>query len=126
MKALEQLLRQVDWSALDILVIDMPPGTGDTQLTITQQIPLSDSRYGSKYEFLLLPKCNHQEYIFGKDGGRTDCQNPGSRYSRRYAPSFDVVSTSDSGKPITVSQPDSIHAQNIERWPAPSLKNFAL
>jgi ATP-binding protein involved in chromosome partitioning len=41
MKALEQLTRQVDWSGLDILVLDMPPGTGDTQLTITQQIPLS-------------------------------------------------------------------------------------
>lgn len=41
MKALEQLMRHVDWSGLDILLIDMPPGTGDTQLTITQQIPLS-------------------------------------------------------------------------------------
>ena len=41
MKALEQLIRKVKWDALDYLVIDMPPGTGDTQLTITQQIPLS-------------------------------------------------------------------------------------
>ena len=44
MKALEQLIRQVDWRGLDILVIDMPPGTGDTQLTITQQLPLAGKR----------------------------------------------------------------------------------
>ena len=41
MKALEQLLRQVEWSGLDVLVIDMPPGTGDTQLTISQQVPVT-------------------------------------------------------------------------------------
>ena len=41
MSAIQKLLRQVDWGELDILVIDMPPGTGDTQLTITQQIPIS-------------------------------------------------------------------------------------
>jgi ATP-binding protein involved in chromosome partitioning len=43
MKALQQLLHQVDWDGLDLLVIDMPPGTGDTQLTITQQIELDGS-----------------------------------------------------------------------------------
>lgn len=57
MKALEQLLRQVDWSGLDVLVIDMPPGTGDTQLTITQQVPLTGEIEWAKFYEVTLDHC---------------------------------------------------------------------
>eukprot|EP00842_Homolaphlyctis_polyrhiza_P004536 jgi/Hompol1/5083/HPOL_004162-RA len=140
MKALEQLLRQVDWSGLDVLVIDMPPGTGDTQLTITQQIPLSgaiivstpqdvallDARKGTNMfktvgtpilgmvqnmSFYCCPKCNHQEHIFGKDGVNQTAKEMGIDILADVPLHSDVVSTSDSGKPITISQPTSIHAK---------------
>ncbi|KAH6590150.1 hypothetical protein BASA50_009563 [Batrachochytrium salamandrivorans] len=155
MKALEQLLRQVDWSALDILVIDMPPGTGDTQLTITQQIPLSgaiivstpqdvallDAIKGANMfkivetpilgmvqnmSFYCCPKCNHQEYIFGKDGVVQTAKTLGLDILADMPLHSDVVSTSDSGKPITVSQPDSIHAQKYREMARTVIKKLCL
>ena len=62
MKALQQLLHQVDWGHLDLLVIDMPPGTGDVQLTITQQIELNGNYYSLKIE-----KERKRMNVFGKD-----------------------------------------------------------
>ncbi|KAJ8330890.1 hypothetical protein O5D80_000909 [Batrachochytrium dendrobatidis] len=140
MKALEQLLRQIDWSNLDILVIDMPPGTGDTQLTITQQVPLSgaiivstpqdvallDAKKGANMfkivntpilgmvqnmSFFCCPKCNHQEYIFGKDGVVETARAMELDILADMPLHSDIVTTSDSGKPITISQPSSVHAQ---------------
>ena len=66
MKALEQLTRQVDWSGLDVLVIDMPPGTGDTQLTITQQIPLSGAVIVSTPQDVALLDAKKGVYMFQK------------------------------------------------------------
>jgi len=99
MSAIEKLLRQVAWGELDILVIDMPPGTGDTQLSISQHIPISgavivttpqdiallDARRGAEMfrkvdvpvlgliqnmSHYVCPKCQHKAYIFGQDGAR--------------------------------------------------------
>ena len=66
MKALEQLTRQVDWSGLDVLLIDMPPGTGDTQLTITQQIPLSGAIIVSTPQDVALLDAKKGIYMFQK------------------------------------------------------------
>jgi ATP-binding protein involved in chromosome partitioning len=66
MKALEQLVRQVEWSPLDVLVIDMPPGTGDTQLTITQQLPLSGAIIVSTPQDIALQDAKKGVYMFEK------------------------------------------------------------
>ncbi len=66
MKALEQLTRQVDWSGLDVLVIDMPPGTGDTQLTLTQTIPLSGAVIISTPQDVALLDAKKGVYMFQK------------------------------------------------------------
>jgi Mrp family chromosome partitioning ATPase len=63
MKALQQLLHEVDWGGLDVLVLDLPPGTGDTQLTITQQIVLDGSMFISIGDReLRICRCNHRLY----------------------------------------------------------------
>ncbi|KAJ3055226.1 hypothetical protein HK097_011109 [Rhizophlyctis rosea] len=139
MKALEQLLRQVDWSGLDVLVIDMPPGTGDTQLTITQQVPLTgaiivstpqdvalaDAKKGANMftkvnvpvlgmvqnmSFFCCPNCNHTTHIFGKDGATATAKQMGLDILGDVPLHPDVCSTSDAGKPIVISEPDSMHA----------------
>lgn len=66
MKALEQLTRQVDWSGLDVLVIDMPPGTGDTQLTLTQTIPLSGAVIISTPQDVALLDAKKGVFMFQK------------------------------------------------------------
>jgi len=66
MKALEQLMRQVHWGSLDVLVIDMPPGTGDTQLTITQQIPLAGAVIVSTPQEVALGAVRKGVNMFGK------------------------------------------------------------
>uniref|UniRef100_A0A8B9RFK9 Iron-sulfur cluster transfer protein NUBPL n=2 Tax=Astyanax mexicanus TaxID=7994 RepID=A0A8B9RFK9_ASTMX len=99
MSAIEKLLRQVDWGLLDYLIVDMPPGTGDVQLSITQNIPIAgavivstpqdiallDARRGAEMfrkvnvpvlglvqnmSVFQCPQCNHQTHIFGSDGAR--------------------------------------------------------
>ncbi|KAH6576613.1 hypothetical protein BASA62_001307 [Batrachochytrium salamandrivorans] len=138
-----------------VLVIDMPPGTGDTQLTITHQIPLSgaiivstpqdvallDAIKGANMfkivetpilgmvqnmSFYCCPKCNHQEYIFGKDGVVQTAKTLGLDILADMPLHSDVVSTSDSGKPITVSQPDSIHAQKYREMARTVIKKLCL
>ncbi|KAJ3150611.1 hypothetical protein HDU89_003019 [Geranomyces variabilis] len=66
MKALEQLLREVDWAGLDVLVIDMPPGTGDTQLTITQQVPVDGAIIVSTPQDISLADAKKGAAMFGK------------------------------------------------------------
>lgn len=136
MKALQQLLFEVEWSNLDYLVIDMPPGTGDTQLTISQQIKvdgaiivstpqdiaLIDAVKGiSMFEkvnipilglvqnmsFFLCPNCNHESHIFGNEGAVKKAEEMNIDVLGSIPLNELVCEQSDSGKPVVISHPDS-------------------
>nr|XP_056706822.1 iron-sulfur protein NUBPL isoform X2 [Euleptes europaea] len=136
MSAIEKLLRQVDWQQLDYLVIDMPPGTGDVQLSISQNIPIAgavivstpqdiallDARKGAEMfrkvnvpvlglvqnmSVFQCPKCNHETHIFGTDGVRNLADDLGLDVLGDIPLHLNIRETSDSGKPIVVSQPES-------------------
>ncbi|MFX1680832.1 iron-sulfur cluster carrier protein ApbC [Mitsuaria sp. CC2] len=139
-QALEQLLRQTRWRDLDYLVIDMPPGTGDIQLTLSQRVPVSgsiivttpqdialiDAKKGLKmFEKVGVPilgivenmaihicsNCGHAEHIFGSGGG----QRMADQYSQELLGSLPLALSireqADSGKPTVVAEPDGVHAQ---------------
>jgi len=136
MSALNRLIRQVDWSPLDYLVIDMPPGTGDTQLTISQLLPIDgavvvttpqdiallDARRGAemftKVQIPVLgfvqnmsqfvcPNCNHVTHIFGKDGVQTLADEVDVQVLGDVPLHLSIRETSDQGVPIMISQPNS-------------------
>uniref|UniRef100_A0A8D0DQS8 Iron-sulfur cluster transfer protein NUBPL n=2 Tax=Salvator merianae TaxID=96440 RepID=A0A8D0DQS8_SALMN len=140
MSAIEKLLRQVDWHQLDYLVIDMPPGTGDVQLSISQNVPIAgavivstpqdiallDARKGTEMfrkvdvpvlglvqnmSIFQCPKCKHETHIFGADGVRNLASELGLEVLGDVPLHIDIRETSDSGKPIVVSQPQSNMAQ---------------
>lgn len=136
MSAVEKLIRQVAWGELDVLVIDMPPGTGDTQLSISQLIPISgavivttpqdiallDACRGTEMfrkvdvpvigliqnmSHYVCPKCEHKAYIFGRDGARGVAKEMDLELLGDVPLHTDIRETSDSGKPIVVSQRDN-------------------
>ncbi|KAG7510083.1 iron-sulfur protein NUBPL [Solea senegalensis] len=136
MSAMEKLLRQVDWGSLDYLVIDMPPGTGDVQLSITQNIPVAgavivstpqdiallDARRGAemfkKVNVPILglvqnmsvfhcPKCQHQTHIFGSDGARQLAHTLGEEFLGDVPLHLNIRESSDRGQPVVVSCPQS-------------------
>jgi ATP-binding protein involved in chromosome partitioning len=138
--ALTQMLRDVDWGELDALVIDMPPGTGDVQLTMAQQVPLSgaiivstpqdlaliDARKGlnmfrkvdvpvlgiiENMSYFVCPKCGERSDIFGHGGARTEADKLGIPFLGGVPLHMDIRSTSDDGRPIVASRPDSPQAQ---------------
>ncbi|KAF9096841.1 hypothetical protein BGX29_011008 [Mortierella sp. GBA35] len=140
MKALQQLLHQVEWGELDLLVIDMPPGTGDTQLTISQQIPLSgvvivstpqdialiDARKGvnmfkkvnapilgmvQNMSLHVCSNCNHESHIFGDGGAERTAKEMGLDFLGDVALHSEICQLSDKGQPVVVSRPDSKHTQ---------------
>ncbi|KAG9324999.1 hypothetical protein KVV02_000508 [Mortierella alpina] len=140
MKALQQLLHQVEWGELDLLVIDMPPGTGDTQLTISQQIPLSgvvivstpqdialiDARKGvnmfkkvnvpilgmvQNMSLHVCPKCSHESHIFGDGGAERTAKEMDLDFLGDVALHSEICQLSDKGQPVVVSRPDSKHTQ---------------
>ncbi|XP_077179163.1 iron-sulfur cluster transfer protein NUBPL isoform X2 [Paroedura picta] len=156
MSAIEKLLRQVEWQQLDYLVIDMPPGTGDVQLSISQNIPIAgavivstpqdiallDARKGAemfrKVNVLVLglvqnmsvfqcPNCNHETHIFGTDGVRSLADDLGLDVLGDIPLHLNIRETSDNGKPIVVSQPESnmarayfkLAAEIVRRLPVP-------
>ena len=137
--ALLQMLREVAWGTLDVLVVDMPPGTGDAQLTMAQQVPLSgavivstpqdlaliDARKGiamfRKVEVPLLglvenmshficPDCGSSHDIFGHGGARAEAEKIGVPFLGEVPLAMTIRENSDSGTPVTVSAPQGPHA----------------
>ena len=135
-QALEQLLRQTNWKDLDYLIVDMPPGTGDIQLTLSQRVPMTgsvivttpqdiallDAKKGIKmFEKVGVPilgivenmavhvcsNCGHVEHIFGADGGKKMATEYGMDYLGALPLDMQIRLQADSGKPTVVSDPDS-------------------
>jgi ATP-binding protein involved in chromosome partitioning len=135
-QALEQLLNDTNWTELDYLVIDLPPGTGDTQLTLAQKVPVSgavivttpqdiallDARKGLKmFQKVEVPvlgvvenmsihicsKCGHEEHIFGEGGGKTMAEQYGIQLLGALPLDIHIRQETDSGKPSVVAQPES-------------------
>ncbi|MEM1362842.1 MAG: iron-sulfur cluster carrier protein ApbC [Pseudomonadota bacterium] len=138
MSAITQLLRDVDWAPLDVMVVDMPPGTGDAQLTLCQNVPLAgavivstpqdialiDARKGlnmfSKVEvpilglvenmsYFLCPNCGTRSDIFGHGGAREEAERLGVPFLGEVPLHVDIRRHSDGGTPIVASEPDSAH-----------------
>jgi len=134
-QALEQLLRQTSWGDLDYLIVDMPPGTGDIQLTLSQRVPLTgavivttpqdiallDARRGIRmFEKVGVPilgivenmavhvceKCGHAEHIFGEDGGKRLAEQYKADYLGALPLNLSIRLQADSGNPTVVSDPD--------------------
>ena len=135
-QALEQLLRQTNWRDLDYLIVDMPPGTGDIQLTLSQRVPMTgavvvttpqdiallDAKKGIKmFEKVGVPilgivenmavhvcsQCGHVEHIFGADGGKKMALEYGMDYLGALPLAIQIRLQADNGKPTVVSDPDS-------------------
>jgi ATP-binding protein involved in chromosome partitioning len=134
-QALEQLLRQTNWRELDYLIVDMPPGTGDIQLTLSQRVPLTgavivttpqdialmDARRGLKmFEKVGVPilgivenmavhvcsNCGHVEHIFGADGGKKMAAEYGVDHLGALPLNLSIREQADSGRPTVVSDAD--------------------
>ncbi|MEO8558674.1 MAG: iron-sulfur cluster carrier protein ApbC [Rhodospirillales bacterium] len=137
--ALQQMLNDVAWGELDALVVDLPPGTGDAQLTMAQRVPLSgavivstpqdialiDARKGlnmftkvavpvlgiiENMSYFLCPHCGERSEIFGHGGARAEATKLRVPFLGEVPLHLDIRTTSDEGTPIVASKPDSPHA----------------
>src|SRR5258708_7635606 len=143
-QALEQLLKDTRWRELDYLGVDLPPGTGDIQLTLAQKVPgtgvvivttpqdiaLIDARKGLKMfekvgipilgvaenmSFHICPKCGHESHIFGAGGAKKMCGDYGSELPGQLPLDESIQQHADSGKPTVVSDPDGKVAEIYRR-----------
>jgi ATP-binding protein involved in chromosome partitioning len=136
MSALQQMLREVEWGELDIMVADLPPGTGDAQLTMAQQVPLAgavivstpqdiallDARKGlnmfrkvdvpvlgivENMSTFICPHCGGRSDIFAHGGAKSEAERLGVPFLGEVPLTLAIRETSDAGKPVVVSEPDS-------------------
>jgi ATP-binding protein involved in chromosome partitioning len=139
MSALTQFLREVDWGELDVLVVDMPPGTGDAQLTMAQSVPLSgavivstpqdlsliDARRGiamfkqvavpllgvvENMSYFVCPHCGGRTDIFAHGGARREAETHGAPFLGEIPLDVVIRETSDDGAPVVASAPESPQA----------------
>jgi ATP-binding protein involved in chromosome partitioning len=140
MSALTQMLREVEWGALDVMVVDMPPGTGDAQLTMAQQVPLKgavivstpqdlalvDARRGiamfrrvnvpvlgivENMSYFLCPHCGERSDIFGHGGARAEAERLGVPFLGEVPLDMEIREKSDAGLPVVATAPDGAHAK---------------
>jgi ATP-binding protein involved in chromosome partitioning len=140
MSALEQMVRDVEWAPLDILIVDMPPGTGDAQLTMAQgtelagaiivstpqDIALLDARKGlnmfrqvdvpiigliENMSYYICPKCGDEAHIFDNGGAKETAEKYGCTFLGEIPLDKEIRETSDAGRPIVVSKTSSPHAK---------------
>ncbi|HET9715691.1 MAG TPA: iron-sulfur cluster carrier protein ApbC [Pseudolabrys sp.] len=140
MSAITQMLREVEWGKLDIMVVDMPPGTGDAQLTMAQQVPLKgavivstpqdlaliDARRGvamfrrvnvpvlgvvENMSYFLCPSCGTRSDIFGYGGARKEAERLGVAFLGEIPLHMTIREKSDAGLPVVATDPDGPHAQ---------------
>jgi ATP-binding protein involved in chromosome partitioning len=143
-QALEQLLKDTRWRDLDYLVVDLPPGTGDIQLTLAQKVPVTgavivttpqdialiDARKGLKMfekvgipilgvvenmSIHVCPKCGHESHIFGSGGAARMCQDYGTELLGQLPLDESIREQADSGRPTVVADPDGKSAEIYRR-----------